>query len=126
MSSQAKTGEAVAAAAGRTVARVETFVVEAGWRNFLIVKVTTSDGIVGWGDGTLGWKEFAVEAMVKEFGERYLIGRDPFRIEDLWFKGAWGDTAIYAILDREWSAEGATRRTGALKAGSHTPARARE
>ena len=78
--------EAVAKAAGRTVARVETFVVEAGWRNFLIVKATTSDGVVGWGDGTLGWKEFAVEALVKEFAERYLIGRDPFRIEDLWFK----------------------------------------
>jgi RimJ/RimL family protein N-acetyltransferase len=25
-------------------------------------------------------------------------------VEDLWFKGAWGDTAIYAILDREWTA----------------------
>jgi RimJ/RimL family protein N-acetyltransferase len=24
--------------------------------------------------------------------------------EDLWFKGAWGDTAIYATLDREWVA----------------------
>jgi galactonate dehydratase len=77
---------AINKAEGRTVARVETFVVEAAWRNFLIVKVTTSDGIVGWGDGTLGWKEFAVEAMVKEFAERYLIGKDPFRIEDLWFR----------------------------------------
>src|SRR5258706_91504 len=81
-----RAAEAVANAAGRTVARVETFVVEAGWRNFLIVKVTTSDGVVGWGDGTLGWKEFAVESLVKEFAERYLIGKDPFRIEDLWFK----------------------------------------
>ena len=25
--------------------------------------------------------------------------------EDLWFKGAWSDTAIYAILDREWTAQ---------------------
>ena len=25
-------------------------------------------------------------------------------VEDLWFKGAWGDTTIYAILDREWAA----------------------
>jgi RimJ/RimL family protein N-acetyltransferase len=25
-------------------------------------------------------------------------------VEDLWFKGAWGDTAIYAILEREWPA----------------------
>lgn len=25
-------------------------------------------------------------------------------IEDLWFKGGWGDTVIFAILDREWAA----------------------
>lgn len=25
-------------------------------------------------------------------------------LEDIWFKGAWGDTSIYAILDREWAA----------------------
>jgi RimJ/RimL family protein N-acetyltransferase len=24
-------------------------------------------------------------------------------VEDLWFKGAWGDTAIYAMLEREWA-----------------------
>jgi RimJ/RimL family protein N-acetyltransferase len=23
-------------------------------------------------------------------------------VEDTWFKGVWGDSAIYAILDREW------------------------
>ena len=77
---------AIAAAAGRYVDRVETFVVDAAWRNFLIVKITTNDGIVGWGDGTLGWKEFAVESLVHEFADRHLVGRDPFRIEDLWFK----------------------------------------
>ncbi len=25
-------------------------------------------------------------------------------VEDLWFKGEWGDTATYAILEREWAA----------------------
>jgi RimJ/RimL family protein N-acetyltransferase len=25
--------------------------------------------------------------------------------EDMWFKGAWSDTAIFAILDREWAAQ---------------------
>ena len=25
-------------------------------------------------------------------------------VEDVWFKGEWGDTGVYAILDREWSA----------------------
>jgi RimJ/RimL family protein N-acetyltransferase len=29
-------------------------------------------------------------------------------VEDLWFKGEWGDTAVYAILGREW----ASRTTG--------------
>ena len=24
-------------------------------------------------------------------------------VEDLWFKGEWGDTDFYAILDREWA-----------------------
>jgi RimJ/RimL family protein N-acetyltransferase len=27
-------------------------------------------------------------------------------VEDLWFKGEWSDTAIYAILAREWAAGG--------------------
>jgi len=27
---------------------------------------------------------------------------EAYFVEDVWFKGAWGDTAIYAILDREW------------------------
>ena len=26
-------------------------------------------------------------------------------VEDLRFKGGWADTAIYAILDREWPAD---------------------
>jgi RimJ/RimL family protein N-acetyltransferase len=34
--------------------------------------------------------------------ERLGMRREAYFVEDLWFKGAWGDTAIYAILDREW------------------------
>jgi RimJ/RimL family protein N-acetyltransferase len=33
--------------------------------------------------------------------------REAHYVEDLWFRGAWADTAIYAILDREWAARGA-------------------
>jgi RimJ/RimL family protein N-acetyltransferase len=25
-------------------------------------------------------------------------------VEDLWFKGTWADTAVYAVLEREWAA----------------------
>ncbi len=28
---------------------------------------------------------------------------EAYFVEDLWFKGEWGDTGIYAILDREWA-----------------------
>jgi len=74
------------ASAGPTVERVDVFVVDALWRNFVFVKVTTNNGIVGWGEGTLGWKEFAVAQLIREFADQYVIGMDPFRIEDLWFK----------------------------------------
>jgi RimJ/RimL family protein N-acetyltransferase len=39
-------------------------------------------------------------ALCKGLGMR----EEAYFVEDLWFKGAWGDTAIYAILDREWAA----------------------
>ena len=79
-------GDKVDIGSGHKVEQVETFVVDGGWRNYLIVKITTADGVVGWGDATLGWKEFAVQSLVDEFAERYVIGTDPFAIEALWFK----------------------------------------
>jgi RimJ/RimL family protein N-acetyltransferase len=39
-------------------------------------------------------------ALCRRLGMR----EEAYLVEDLWFKGAWGDTAIYAILDREWPA----------------------
>ena len=71
---------------GGKVAKVETFLVNGEWRNFLIVKITTHDGVVGWGDGSCGWKEFPTAQMIQELAERYVVGMDPFRIEDFWFK----------------------------------------
>jgi RimJ/RimL family protein N-acetyltransferase len=40
-------------------------------------------------------------ALCKRLGMR----EEAHFVEDLWFKGAWGDTGIYAILDREWNAD---------------------
>jgi RimJ/RimL family protein N-acetyltransferase len=39
-------------------------------------------------------------ALCRRLGMR----EEAYFVEDLWFKGAWGDTGIYAILDREWAA----------------------
>ena len=66
--------------------KVDVFLVGAQWRNFTMVKLTTEDGLVGWGEGTLGWKEFSVHELILDYGRRYVIGHNPFDIEDLWFK----------------------------------------
>lgn len=68
------------------IEKLEVFLVGAQWRNFTMVKLTTDDGVVGWGEGTLGWKEFSVRELILDYGRRYVIGHNPFDIEDLWFK----------------------------------------
>jgi RimJ/RimL family protein N-acetyltransferase len=35
--------------------------------------------------------------------KRLRMREEAYFVEDLWFKGEWGDTGIYAILDREWA-----------------------
>jgi RimJ/RimL family protein N-acetyltransferase len=35
--------------------------------------------------------------------ERLGMRREAHFLEDLWFRGAWADTAMYAILEREWA-----------------------
>ena len=68
------------------VAKVDVLMTAAGWRNFLFVKITTDSGLVGWGEGTLGWKESAVRELIVDYARRYVVGQNPFDIEDLWFK----------------------------------------
>lgn len=62
---------------------VETIVVNAGMRNWIFVKVTTDDGIVGWGEATTEWRTRAVVGAVEDLAP-LLIGSDPFVIERLW------------------------------------------
>ena len=48
-----------------------------------LVKVSTDQGLVGWGETTLEAKPRSVRAAVDELAE-YLIGKDPLRIEQHW------------------------------------------
>ena len=41
----------------------------------------------------------ASAALCRRLGMR----QEAYFVEEKWFKGEWGDTAIYAILDREWA-----------------------
>jgi mannonate dehydratase len=53
-------------------------------RNFVTLRITTSDGLVGVGDATLNGRELAVASYLREHIAPLLIGRDPRRIEDTW------------------------------------------
>ncbi|NHN29750.1 galactonate dehydratase [Paenibacillus agricola] len=59
---------------------LELFKVPPRW---LFLKITTDDGIVGWGEPVVEGKADTVRTAVEEMSE-FLIGRDPGNIEDLW------------------------------------------
>ncbi|MEL6983262.1 MAG: mandelate racemase/muconate lactonizing enzyme family protein [Actinomycetota bacterium] len=56
-----------------------------GGRYFIFVKLTTDDGLVGWGEVySATFSPAVVSAMVDEICERHVHGIDPHRIEHLW------------------------------------------
>ncbi|WP_306060584.1 galactonate dehydratase [Natronococcus wangiae] len=59
----------------------ELFEVPPRW---LFLKVTTSDGTVGWGEPVVEGRAKTVRTAVEELMDNYLIGEDPARIEDHW------------------------------------------
>ena len=61
-------------------------------RNFVTLKIETSDGITGIGDATVNGRELAVAAYLTEHVIPCLIGRDAHNIEDVWqylYRGAY-------------------------------------
>lgn len=61
-------------------------------RNFVTLKIVTSDGATGIGDATLNGRELAVASYLADHVIPCLIGRDAHRIEDIWqflYKGAY-------------------------------------
>lgn len=74
-----------------TITDVDVLVTSPG-RNYVLVKITTSDGVVGWGDATLNGRELAVASYVRDHLAATLIGRPADRIEDAWqllYRGAY-------------------------------------
>ena len=65
---------------------VQTFLVHDGDvynRNWILCKITTTDGLEGWGEAGISGKDLTLAAAIKE-NERYLKGKDPTRIEEHW------------------------------------------
>ena len=51
--------------------------------NWTFVRLETDSGIQGIGEGSLQYKDAALQAELGEFG-RWLVGQDPFQIEHIW------------------------------------------
>jgi galactonate dehydratase len=51
--------------------------------NWLFVRIDTDSGISGWGEGSLQYKDAALEAEILDFG-KFLEGKDPLRIDWIW------------------------------------------
>lgn len=61
-------------------------------RNYVTLRVTTADGIVGLGDATVNGRELAVASYLRDHVCPLLVDSDPGRIEDTWqylYRGAY-------------------------------------
>ncbi|HLJ18370.1 MAG TPA: galactonate dehydratase, partial [Bryobacteraceae bacterium] len=99
------------------ITAVRTVVVHAEMRNWVFVKLETSQaGLHGWGEASLEWKTRAVAGAIEDFAP-LITGEDPTRIEYLyqkmyrqsfWRLGVIGMSAISGIEQACWDILGKT------------------
>src|SRR2546421_10759280 len=65
------------------ITRLETFLTNAGLRNYLFVRLTTDTGLTGLGEASLEWQEMTVRTLIHEWVEDRVLGADPFDVERL-------------------------------------------
>jgi galactonate dehydratase len=63
------------------ITRLETFLANAGLRNYLFLRLQTDTGLTGVGEASLEWQEKAVQTLLQEWVEGRILGRDPFDVE---------------------------------------------
>ena len=92
------------------ITRVETFLTNAGLRNYLFIRLTTDTGLSGIGEASLEWQEKTVHTLVDEWVTDRVLGTDPFDIEaviggmirDQYQGGATVMTAISGVEIAFW------------------------
>jgi galactonate dehydratase len=63
------------------ITKFETFLANAGLRNYLFIRLTTDNGLTGIGEASLEWQEKTVETICHEWVADRVLGKDPFCIE---------------------------------------------
>lgn len=65
------------------ITKYETFLANAGLRNYLFIRLTTNTGLTGIGEASLEWQEKTVETICHEWVLERVLDRDPFDIESV-------------------------------------------
>jgi galactonate dehydratase len=65
------------------ITHLDSFLVNAGLRNYLFVRLRTDRALTGVGEASLEWQERAVQVLLHEWVAPRLVGRDPFDIESV-------------------------------------------
>ncbi len=92
------------------ITHFETFLANAGLRNYLFIRLRTDSGLTGVGEASLEWQEKTVQTLLHEWVEGRILGRDPFDIEvvisglirDQYQGGATVMTAISGVEITMW------------------------
>jgi galactonate dehydratase len=96
------------------ITRIETFTFWADWCNWLFVRVSTDEGLVGWGEGSLHGAIASVETAIREMSP-VLVGTEFDGVEVCWQRlyhgwrwrgGAIQNTALSALDLALWDLEG--------------------
>ena len=96
------------------ITKVETFKYWVDWCNWLFVRISTDEGICGWGEASLHGAIESVERAIAEFAP-HLVGQDPSGPERHWHRlynawrwrgGAVHSTALSALDVALWDLEG--------------------
>ncbi|WP_305969071.1 MULTISPECIES: mandelate racemase/muconate lactonizing enzyme family protein [unclassified Mameliella] len=88
------------------ITAIEPLLARVGIRNQLLVKVSTDDGLIGWGESGLSAREESVAATIRHFAE-FLVGKDSNQIGRIWqesyrsqyFEGGRVLTAAMSAID---------------------------
>src|ERR1051325_2977598 len=63
------------------ITRLETFLTNAGLRNYLFVRLTTDTGLTGLGEASLEWQELTGQTLIPEWVEGRILRAGPFDVE---------------------------------------------
>ncbi|MBT3290772.1 MAG: galactonate dehydratase [Victivallales bacterium] len=96
------------------ITQVQPLVCHCYRTNWVFVKVTTDEGLHGWGEATLEYREPALAKAIRGM-ERHLLGRDPHEIESIWhecYRGTYfrggpiGMSALSGVEMALWDLKG--------------------